>query len=137
MKRTRLRKRSKKDTILKRLQNKAENLWKQVCKDRDKVCQICGSKEVLQVHHIFSRKNKGLFLDVENGILLCRNCHCKVSFGDDGLKEKIRRIKIKKDPATYDRLYEQDLDKSPFLEWKNINYLEEQIKILQSIQEEK
>jgi hypothetical protein len=135
LKRTRLRKKSKKDTVLKKLQNKAESLWKAYINKRDKKCRICNSSEVLQAHHIFSRKTKGLFLDVANGILLCRDCHCKVSFGDDGLKEKIRRIKIKEDSATYDRLYEQSLDRTPFLEWKDISYLETQIKILGELNE--
>ena len=129
-------KKPNKKSLVKKLQKKAENLWKLFCRNRDKVCQLCGSQEVLQVHHIFSRKSKGLFLDVDNGILLCRSCHCKVSFSDDGLKEKIRRLKIKKDEATYDRLYEQSLEKKPFLEWKNIEYLEMQIKILTELLED-
>jgi len=116
-------------SIRKKLQNKAESLWKQYCKQRDKVCLLCGGNHILQVHHIFSRKNRGLFIDVQNGIVLCRDCHCSVTY-NDSTKETLRR---KIDPATYDRLYEQSLDRRPFLEWKKIAYLEQQILILEDL----
>lgn len=127
-----MKKRHKKST-LEKLQDKAESLWKLAIKSRDKVCQLCTGTKVLQAHHVFSRKNKGLFLDIDNGILLCRVCHCNVTW-DDGYKEKIKRVVIRlRGQDTFDRIYEQSLDKTPFLEWKNINYLEEQIDILQSL----
>lgn len=127
-------KKIKVDDVRKKLQEEAGNLWKKYCRVRDDFkCVLCGSQETLQVHHIFSRKNKGLFLDVENGCTLCRDCHCSVTFNDTA-KDSLRR---KIDPATYDRLYEQSKIGGPFLEWKNISWLEQQIAILQSLTQEK
>lgn len=42
---------------------------------RDGRCCWCGSQEVLQVDHIFSRRYKKLFLEPLNLITLCRYCH--------------------------------------------------------------
>ena len=133
MKPKKIKRKYTKKSITKKLQTKAGNLWKDYCKLRDRVCQLCGGRKVLQVHHVFSRKNKGLFLDVDNGILLCRVCHCRVTW-DDAWKETLRRVVVlKKTQATYDRLYEQSLDKTPFLEWKNIAWLESQITIFKEM----
>lgn len=122
-----------KATLRKQLQKKAGNLWKEYCKKRDKTCRMCGSSKVLQVHHIFSRGKKRLFLDVENGITLCSACHLSVTF-DDSAKETLRRM-IDKD--IWNRLYEQSLFRGPFLDWKNIGWLETQIRILNELLEEK
>jgi len=137
-------KRVSKASIIKKLQSQAESLWKAVCKARDKVCQMgvyypqyCKCQnQILQVHHIFSRKNTNIFIDTDNGMLLGKICHCNVSFNDD-YKELVRRIAEKKDKDTYDRLLEQSLDRKPFLDWKNIEWLEMQIKILTEMAEGK
>jgi len=56
-------------------------LWKETCKRRDGYkCQYCGSTQILQVHHIVSRKNTSTFFDIDNGITLCKNCHSKLTF---------------------------------------------------------
>jgi 5-methylcytosine-specific restriction endonuclease McrA len=120
-----------KKNILKSLQKKAEALWKDYCRKRDTSCRLCDGSNILQVHHIFSRKSKGLFLDVENGVLLCRDCHCSVTF-NDSVKDKLRR---KINPVVYDRLYEQSQDMGPFLEWKQIPWLERQIAVLEELVE--
>jgi hypothetical protein len=121
-----------KQSVIKKLQKKAGNFWKSYAKKRDKVCFLCGSDQVLQVHHIFSRTIKRLFLDTENGICLCRRCHMAVTW-QDSAKETLRRKLIAKDKAMYDRLYEQSLDKMPFLEIKSIAWLENQIRILEEL----
>lgn len=121
-----------KDDVRKKLQEEAGDLWKAYIKQRDNVCQMCGGSQVLQAHHIFSRKITRLFLDVQNGVLLCSGCHTSVTF-NDGPRETLRR---KIDPATYERLYEQSRIAGPFLEWKNIAWLEQQIAILQSLTQE-
>lgn len=38
-------------------------------------CEYCGKKENLNAHHIFSRNNKSVRWDLENGICLCAGCH--------------------------------------------------------------
>lgn len=114
---------------LEKLQDKAEKLWKEYCKKRDGKCRLCGGNEVLQVHHIFSRTKKRLFLDIDNGITLCSRCHSGVTW-DDSYKEKVRRL-INKD--TYERLFEQSCITGSFLEWKKFDWLEGQIKILEEL----
>ena len=41
---------------------------------RDRVCQNCGSTELLQAHHIKHRADGGSD-DLSNGITLCASCH--------------------------------------------------------------
>ena len=113
--------------IRKALQKQVERLWIDYVKKRDKHCKLCRNTEGLQTHHIFSRTNKNIFIDVDNGVTLCEFHHCQVTFHDSA-KETLRR---KIDPATYERLYEQSLEKGAFLDWKDITWLEWQIKILE------
>ena len=132
-------KKPKKKAIIKRLQNTADRLWYAYCKKRDGVCQIgkwfpahCKRDMVTQVHHIFSdSKHHNICYDVENGITLCLSCHAAISFGDDVRKELIRKI-VDKD--IYERLLEQALIPGPHLCWRNIEWLENQISILESMQ---
>ena len=43
---------------------------------RDKVCQCCGSKDDLIVHHLFSfSEYNHLGADTKNGVVLCKECH--------------------------------------------------------------
>ena len=112
---------------LKSLQKKAGELWKAYCLKRDIKCRMCGSSNILQVHHVFSRKKKSMFLDTENGVTLCRQCHSGVTW-DDTWREKLRRLI---DPYMYERLYEQSQFKGVFKEWKSIAWLEGQIKTLE------
>jgi len=51
-----------------------------VLKRDNYTCQICGSKENLEAHHIIPRSRGGANL-VENGITLCRDCHKAVHEG--------------------------------------------------------
>lgn len=50
--------------------------FKSKVKDRDKVCQCCGSTEDIHVHHLsaFSSHNSRA-ADMDNGIALCKECH--------------------------------------------------------------
>jgi len=51
--------------------------WREAVLERDgHQCQICGSEENLQVHHIQAYANHpSLRLEMSNGITLCRKCH--------------------------------------------------------------
>ena len=62
-----------------RRSSKYKNWKKQVLTRDNYICQRCGSKENLVVHHIkkFS-ENKQLRFDVNNGITLCQKCHKEV-----------------------------------------------------------
>lgn len=45
------------------------------------MCQICGSKDVPQGHHVFDFQFGGS-ADLDNIVTLCRKCHKKVHKGD-------------------------------------------------------
>lgn len=51
--------------------------WSKAVKHRDiNTCQICGSKEQLQAHHvIYKQYYPQLSLNVNNGVTLCLPCH--------------------------------------------------------------
>lgn len=50
--------------------------WKRTIQKRDNVCQVCGSKNNLQAHHILYRKYyPKLALNINNGMLLCKTHH--------------------------------------------------------------
>lgn len=68
----RVKKQSSKSYITKKLDEK----WARAVKKRDCYnCQYCGSKSYLNAHHIFSRSNKNIRHDIENGITLCAKHH--------------------------------------------------------------
>lgn len=53
--------------------------WRKGIIDRDKVCQRCGSKKNLEVHHIVHFADAPeLRLCDSNGVTLCRKCHRKL-----------------------------------------------------------
>ncbi len=57
--------------------------WKKIIRKRDKNrCRFprCSSRKKLQVHHIYPfAQYIGLRYDISNGILLCKECHKKVT----------------------------------------------------------
>jgi len=50
--------------------------WSKAVKDRDKCCQICGSRKKLHAHHIIPKAKwlSGAYL-LNNGVTLCSICH--------------------------------------------------------------
>lgn len=51
-------------------------LWAHDVKVRDEVCQVCGSSHQLEAHHVVPKAQvPSKKYDVDNGILLCRDCH--------------------------------------------------------------
>lgn len=68
----------KKKTERQSLDKKCLDLFSQIVRERDKVCQICGhdgSFFQLQAHHIVPRAWKLSRYLPENGICLCTKCH--------------------------------------------------------------
>ena len=52
------------------------NSWKHKVKERDKVCQCCGSSGQLEVHHVMPLAEYPMLAsDIHNGIVLCQECH--------------------------------------------------------------
>ena len=53
-----------------------DKLWSKVVRLRAKnKCELCGSINTLNSHHIFGRKAMSTRYDTDNGILLCFKCH--------------------------------------------------------------
>src|SRR5258708_2537323 len=73
----------------------------QVCLKRDKLdaglsdyirardgwkCRCCGASQnpaldvLIQCAHIFTRANKGIRIDPDNAVALCKRCHCSFTF---------------------------------------------------------
>jgi len=70
------------------ISNKEYNLWKNRVFERDKhKCRICSETNLLFVHHIKSFKRyPNLRINIDNGIILCYDCHQKVHRGEIILK---------------------------------------------------
>lgn len=52
------------------------NSWKNKVKQRDKVCQCCGTDKHLEVHHVMPlAQYPMLATDIHNGMVLCQTCH--------------------------------------------------------------
>ena len=125
---------------VKKLQKKAENLWKGVVTLRDKVCLGDGPhSEILQVHHLIQRNRKRGFLEINNGILLCRFCHFKLHH-NDAYRMRIEdiaraRLAARGELSSFDRLRDEILQGGAFIEWRRIGWLEGKIKTLESIRD--
>ena len=67
----------KKVTNLKKLIKKADSLWSQCIRTRDRECVLCGNKNSLQAHHwIVTRNQSNKYkYDLRNGVTLCYGCH--------------------------------------------------------------
>lgn len=54
--------------------------WRNAVLDRaDRTCELCGSKEKLEAHHILAKsRHKNEEVNVENGVCLCCSCHLKI-----------------------------------------------------------
>lgn len=59
----------------KQLIKKADKLWSEYIKKRDKRCQRCGTTQNLESAHIISRTHTTLRHHPDNGIALCHKCH--------------------------------------------------------------
>ena len=78
------------------------NQWKQLSQDMRKeheICQLCGKNKSTEVHHIFPFMHqfedvrKEVFLDKDNLICLCSDCHHQVhakNYGNLGIPERMK-----------------------------------------------
>ncbi len=66
----------KKKISVKKLQKHLDSLWSEKVKQRDGfACVVCGKKEYLNSHHIYSRTSFSTRWDLNNGITLCSGHH--------------------------------------------------------------
>ena len=74
--------RLKKKSKRKQLESKLDKLWSDKVKERANFkCEYCGTKDKrLNSHHIFSRSNKSVRWDLDNGLCLCVSHHSLGNF---------------------------------------------------------
>lgn len=54
---------------------KADRLFAQAIKQRDRFCQVCGGGERLQAAHLVSRRYHSTRWCMDNAVALCAGCH--------------------------------------------------------------
>lgn len=98
-------KKHRKLSLVQSLKNKAERLWKEVCYRRDgRRCMVKEAypflplkhTDVFQVDHCFSRANKHLFLNSDNGTVVCSACNQAKAMGWNSVGRRIDEITQKR-----------------------------------------
>ena len=130
-------------STVKKLQRKAERLWKQVVLLRDgKECQVkkkfpyikTSHTDTYQVDHCFSRRYKRTFLEIANGTVVCSACNRNKQYNDT-INLAIHEIRQAEEGEVYDRLRSEIEQGGAFIKWRNIGWLEEKIKTLEELRE--
>ena len=108
-KRKPIRKKSLTKTLWKKAFRACERAMIAAANRRDQKCQLCGSKEVLQMDHaIVSRKHLSTFFEIRQMVLLCQKCHCSKSFDNHGLSYQVIEIVRNREGAPFiNKLVEQ------------------------------
>ena len=135
-----------KGSVIKKLQTQALDLCKEIVNKRDgDGCQVkkhfpniaINHSNTYQIDHCFSRTIKELFLDLANLTKICSTCNQAKGSGKisaskkDAITIAVHEIVKKREGEdTYQRLLEIASSLACFLDWRNIAWLEMQIKIL-------
>jgi 5-methylcytosine-specific restriction endonuclease McrA len=92
--------------------SKEYNKFRDSVLERDKVCQCCGSKENPEVHHSlpFNQYNS-LGADINNGILLCNECH-KEYHSQNGYKKNCNPTTLAQFLRDYAKPFPSELNSS-------------------------
>ena len=126
----------RKKNLIKKLQNKALGLAKEICYLRDgRECQVkkhfpqlkMAHSKVMQCDHCITRKNKRYFLDSRNLTVVCSSCNRAKGFGQKSISRAIDDIVKQREGDFFDVMVAADQTLSPFLDWKSISWLEEKI----------
>lgn len=83
-----------------------DNLWRKASlKLKGNACEYCRDSQGLNVHHIFSRTNKKMRWDIDNGVILCVEHHTAGDFSaHKSPTEFVEWLKEKITPKKYDEL---------------------------------
>lgn len=112
----RLEKRSEKDYY-------STSVWKSISQDMRKkheICQLCGKNKSTEVHHIFPFMHQfedvreEVFLDKDNLICLCSDCHHQVhakNYGNLGIPERMKIEKLR------NQISQKYLNQGKILSW--------------------
>ena len=111
------------------LENKTEkdyystSVWKSISYDMRKkheICQLCGKNKSTEVHHIFPFMHQfedvreEIFLDKDNLICLCTDCHHQVhakNYGNLGIPERMKIEKLR------NQISQKYLNQGKILSW--------------------
>ena len=117
------------DTLEKNEKNRSEkdyystSIWKSISYDMRKkheICQLCGKNKSTEVHHIFPFMHQfedvreEVFLDKDNLICLCTDCHHQVhakNYGNLGIPERMKIEKLR------NQISQKYLNKGKILSW--------------------
>jgi hypothetical protein len=137
----RIRKKRRINTPIKKLQSKCERLWKLACDLRDgDGCQVqkhfpnsgLVHSDTYPIDHCFTRADKNLFVEIANGTKVCSNCNWLKNLDKKSVGRLIDQIVIKREgQEKYDEMKTINL-RGGESQWKNIFWLEEKIKELET-----
>ena len=117
------------DTLEKNEKNRSEkdyystSVWKSISYDMRKeheICQLCGKNKSTEVHHIFPFMHQfedvreEVFLDKDNLICLCTDCHHQVhakNYGNLGIPERMKIEKLR------NQISQKYLNQGKILSW--------------------
>jgi len=81
---------------VKPIEKKLDGLWfRAVAKRANGNCEICCTPTEHPAHHIFGR-GKSVRWELDNGILLCFNCHTKAHKNDKAFRHDFGTYRIEK-----------------------------------------
>jgi len=126
---------------IKTLQNKVHKLWWKYCYNRDGgICQVkkyypfvkIAHSNIIQIDHCFERGCKALFVEVANGTTVCSTCNMLKGKGIGAVDRLIDDIvKRREGKDKFNEMLKIALSMKPFIEWRNISWLENKIKELE------
>jgi len=128
----------------KKLQRKAEKLWKEIIRLRDgNTCAVqqqfsqinIKHTDIYQADHCFTRGFKRLFLEISNGTMICSSCNFNKNFNDAIRLAVYDIVKKREGEDIFNRMRSEKEQGGAFLEWGRIGWLEDKIKILEEIKE--
>ena len=65
-----------------KLEKELDKEWSLYIRNRDKFCQMCGSRKSLAAHHAFGRVHRATRWDIYCGVAVCWPCHKFRCHGD-------------------------------------------------------
>lgn len=122
---------------LKKLQDRALDLWKEHAYTRDgRRCMVkkyfpgagISHTEIMQVDHCFSRSNKHLFIDTRNSTVVCGACNMAKGFGQKSIGRAIDSIvQLREGKESWEEMLAIDRAKMSNSNWGSIPWVEKQI----------
>ena len=130
----------------KELQDSNEQLWKDIIELRDgRRCMVkvlfpeiaVGHTEIYQADHCFTRANKHLFFEVNNGTMVCSGCNMAKHYDNKSVKRAVDIIVIGRiGEDKFQEMMAIDMRKSALPDWNKVWWLEEQEAKLEKIKKE-